>query len=104
MLRMELDAVLTLNDLRSLNVECGECHSAITLALDGNYLRVSNCPACHKPFDDQMVGHISALAQIFQQRRSAKHPFTFRVRVKRPLSWLQNGDRLQVQLEEPVHP
>jgi uncharacterized CHY-type Zn-finger protein len=76
---MVKEMVVSMDDLRSLSVKCGDCSTVITLDLQGGEFDVKHCPACHKPFDDALVGHVSMLAQIYKQRRAAKHTISFRV-------------------------
>lgn len=76
---MVKEIVVSLDDLQLLSVKCGDCSTVITLDLQGDKFDVTHCPACHKPFDDALVGQVSMLAQIYKQRRAAKHTISFRV-------------------------
>ena len=79
---MQKETIVTLSDLRYLNLECGKCHTQIILDLAGKK-EISNCPVCHATFDPISVGgHVTALAKAFEDSEKMEHKFSFRITSK----------------------
>jgi uncharacterized CHY-type Zn-finger protein len=80
---MQQEMCVPFSDLRYLSVECGQCHTEITVDLS-NKSDISQCPVCLQRIEDALRGHIQAISIAYGQLPKLSYRVSFRIKSNMP--------------------
>ncbi len=77
---MQNEMLVPFSDLRYLSVECGQCHTEVTVDLSEKW-DVSQCPVCMRRTEDALRGHLQALSIAYGQLpKLSSYKVSFRIK------------------------
>jgi uncharacterized CHY-type Zn-finger protein len=72
------EIIIPFSDLRTVSVECGDCHALITLDIEREH-DVTQCAACNREYEPAVKNTLDRLHTLYLQMKDAKHKFSFRI-------------------------